>query len=140
MITHSEDSFTALDKGDCITLSIPEVDRGPLDFLNIYGVIMNYENGVYQIGTKDGLLKGWFPRAEIKKSGSNVITFSDVSTDTLISLREAAAQQSISGGQGFKKCNCKASQSQCKTKRCICFKSGTLCDSRCHQSQPCSNK
>lgn len=65
---------------------------------------------------------------------------SDVLQSTSITLREALAKQSINGGQGFKKCNCRASQYQCKKERCICYKSGTLCNSRFHQSLPCCNK
>ena len=36
-----------------VTLNVPTVDRVPLDLPNILGVIMNKENAVYQIGTKD---------------------------------------------------------------------------------------
>ncbi|KAL3285898.1 hypothetical protein HHI36_000418 [Cryptolaemus montrouzieri] len=36
------------------------------------------------------------------------------------------------GAQGFKKCNCQ--------KKCTCRSSGSLCDSECHNSNPCCNK
>lgn len=116
MKTFSEENFQVLNTGDCITLSVPTVDRGPLDFNNICGVITCIKNDLYQVGTKDGLVKGWFPRTEILKSGSNSVKVNDVPMATILSLREAAAKQSVTGGQGYKKCSCKASKVQCKTK------------------------
>ena len=32
--------------GTTVTLNVPTVDRGPLDFPNIVGVIINYKNDV----------------------------------------------------------------------------------------------
>lgn len=140
MTTFSEVQFPALSIGDSITVVVPSVDRGPLDFKNIFGVITEFTNGVYQIGTKNGYLKGWFPRTDIKKVESHILSITDVPTGEFITLREAASLQSICGGQGFKKCSCKISQLQCRTKRCACFKANILCNSRCHLSSSCCNK
>ena len=112
MVNISENRFLPLDVGDCITLSVPKEHCGSLDFRNICGVIIKFENGVYQIGTKDGLLKGWYPRSDIGKT-KNIISINDVPLETLITLREAAAKQSFTGGQGFKKCKCQPAKTQC---------------------------
>ena len=96
------------------------------------------KNGVYQIGTRDGILKGWFSRT-FKKSG-NVLTIEDVDKSTMISVRQAAGKQSFTGGQGISKCNCKALKNQCGTRRYMCFKAGILCNFRCHHSSTCANK
>lgn len=140
MANSSADRFVKIDEGDCISLTVPKVDRGPLDFGNILGVVMLIKNGVYQVGTSHGVIKGWFPRTDIGIARSNTISKEIVPTDILITLREAAAKQSLSGGQGFAKCNCKPSTNQCRTKRCNCFKNERRCNSRCHLSSTCCNK
>lgn len=98
MITFSEELYPQLEIDDSITLSVPKVDRGPLDFSQIHGVIVNRENDIYQIGTEDCLIKGWFPRTDLVKSGTRILTVQDVNTDLSLSLREAAAKQSLLGG------------------------------------------
>ncbi|XP_043462868.1 KRAB-A domain-containing protein 2-like [Leptopilina heterotoma] len=140
MVTFSEATFPALNIGDSISLAVPTVDRGPLDFSNILGVITDLKNNVYQISTKHGIIKGWFPRTDIQRVETTVLLVNDVPTGEYLSLREAASLQSLSGGQGYKKCNCKVSEQQCRTRRCACFKSNILCNSRCHMSSSCCNK
>ena len=41
---------------------------------------MNKENDVYQIGTKNCLIKGWFPRTEIMKCNFHYIDIKALST------------------------------------------------------------
>ena len=48
MMFFSEEKFQSLTFGDTITLSVPTVDRGLLDFNNIFGVITQFKNNVYQ--------------------------------------------------------------------------------------------
>ncbi|XP_043464627.1 uncharacterized protein LOC122500018 isoform X1 [Leptopilina heterotoma] len=122
MVTFSAENFQPLIIGDSVSLSVPNVDRGPFDFNNILGIVTVIQNGVYKIGTQEGIINGWFPRCDIQKTGSQIISLSNVNNDNHISLREAASMQSISGGQGIKKCNCKAAKNQCKSNRCSCFK------------------
>ena len=139
MVNITEEQFPPLTVGDIVTVIIPPEDRGPLDLPNIFGIIMHIENGVYQIGTQDCLINGWFPRTSIQKSNCKYIDASEVPKEKL-SLREAAAKQSLSGGQGYKKCQCKSLKNQCQTNKCKCFKAGILCNSRCHSSSSCCNK
>lgn len=137
MVSVSTAKFPPLEIGDSITLSVPSVDKGPLDFRNILGIIVDKKNDLYQVGTEAGILKGWFPRPEIQKSGVTTMSSADIPQGIFITLREAATSQSQSGGQGFKKCNCKG---QCMTNRCSCFKAQLKCGSRCHNSSTCANK
>ena len=46
-----------------------------------------------------------------------------------VTEREAAASTSLVGGQGVKRCGCRA---KCGTKRCACKKEGHFCGSACH--------
>lgn len=140
MVTFSEELFPQLQVNECVTLSVPQVDRGPLDLKSIFGVVTDFRNGVYQIGTKNGLIKGWFPRNKLNVAGTRTVSVEDVPKEVLLSLREAASFQSIVGGQGYQKCTCKANKNQCRTKRCSCFQLSVKCNSRCHQSLTCFNK
>lgn len=58
MITFSDIQFPPLLIESCITLSVPAVDRKPLDFATIIGVILDVKNSAYQIETKSGIIKG----------------------------------------------------------------------------------
>lgn len=140
MTNFSAQLFPPLNIGDCVSLAVAKFDRGPLDFPNIIGVITATENGVYQVGTKDGIIKGWHQRTDMEIAQSSAITANDVDKNNLLSLREAAAKQSLSGGQGYKKCSCKPSKNQCMTKRCVCRKADHKCNSRCHPKSTCANK
>ena len=69
MIIFSKEKFLPLSLGNTITLSVPTDDQEPLDFDNIFGVIMEFKNNVYRVGIKEGLIKGWFARTDIAKLG-----------------------------------------------------------------------
>ena len=140
MIIYPRDKFLPLTVRDTIPLSVPRIDREPLNFHNIFGVITQVQNNLYRVGTKEGLIKGCFSRTDIAKSGTNSIFLNDLPLDTFRSLREDASNQSVSGGQGYEKCSCKAAKNQCKTKRWARFKTKILTNSRCHLSSPCCNK
>lgn len=136
----SMSKFEQLQIGDCVTVSIPEVDQGALDFPRIYGVILEIKNESYQIGTRDGVIKGWIQRSEIDKYGNKDLKIEDVKRDVFLTLRNTAKMQSMTGGQGVKKCNCKMAKKRCETERCACFKSKVKCGSRCHPNLVCLNK
>lgn len=129
-----------VDLGDCVLINIDKVDRGPGDPPNLLAVVTDIKNGVYQVGTSEGIIKSWFNRVDIKKSTSNFISLNQVCTKQFISLREAVSKESLFNGQGYVKCLCQPSKVQCKTNRCQCFKAKLQCNSRCHKSGPCSNK
>jgi len=54
-----------------------------------------------------------------------------------INIREVVNKLSLVGGQGFRKCNC---SKKCTTKMCLCKSANLLCNSKCHNIQPCCNK
>ncbi|KAI4463133.1 proteasome inhibitor [Holotrichia oblita] len=120
-----------------VLVDVPKVDRGPLDGNNIVGIVLDIKNNLYQIGTSAGIIKDWLPRNALQIATT---TFTETVPRTNLSLREIAGKLSLFGGQGFKKCSCKQSKIQCKTKRCVCKKSNVLCNSRCHKSTTCFNK
>lgn len=95
MVTFTEKRFPPLQIGDEVTLAIPLVDRGPLDFQNISGVVINFANDVYQIGTLHGVLKGWFPRTDLAKSSTNAIKVNDVPREVFLSLREDSGRPTV---------------------------------------------
>lgn len=140
MLNFSTTAFPPLRIGETVTVAVPSVDQGPLDFPSIYGLIINVKNDSYQIGTNEGLITGWFPRTDLTRVDATVDSIKDVPMDKSITLREAAQYQSLLGGQGYSKCNCKALAKQCQTNRCSCYKNTMKCNSRCHSSSNCLNK
>jgi len=101
----------------------------------VIAVIIEEKNEMYKIGTTHGLIKGWFSSGSMQHATANFILAEQVEKQKELTLRETV--QVVSGGQGFLSCSCK---SACQTKRCVCFKGGLKCNSRCHNSFSCSNK
>jgi len=95
------------------------------------------DKGNAVIGTRYGRLNGMFGANEMSICKQDLILQEELNCETSISVREAASQQSLSGGQGFFKCSCK---SKFSSNRCKCKKNGVLCNSRCHSSGSCDNK
>lgn len=140
MLTVTRKILPDISVGDCVLVNVNKVDRSPGDPQNIIAVITDFKNGVYQVGSVTGLIKSWFSKSDLKKASSTFIKIDQVNQSTFISLREAVAALLLFNGQGFVKCSCQPSKTQCKTNRCLCFKSKQLCNSRCHKSRPCANK
>ena len=138
MLEASKKKVHNFEVGDCVLLPVPKVDRGPADPPNLICVVTDKKNGVYQVGSVAGIVKQWFAAETFLTTRTPLLTNQDVDSDTFVSLREAVAK--TSGGQGFSKCNCKPSTTQCQTRRCACFRKGAQCNSRCHNSLPCRNK
>ncbi|XP_043467654.1 uncharacterized protein LOC122501927 [Leptopilina heterotoma] len=86
MVTFSQELFPPLSIGDCVTMSVPSVDRGPLDFNKIFGVVTDFRNGVYQVGTKSGIINGWFCRTELQKSAATPFNIENVQKDVFFTL------------------------------------------------------
>lgn len=126
--------------GDNVTVPVPLVDRGRGDPRNIMGVIVDrYENDLYRIAVKGGILHGKYSRNQFDKCNQILLGHSDVCRDTEISLRSAVQHESKCGGQGFLKCNCSGVR-KCQTNKCKCRKAKVQCNSRCHSSGTCPNK
>jgi len=95
------------------------------------------KKGLHKLGTKYGLLKGWFSSECLKKSTTQFLTTDQVDKNVEFSVREIIKK--ISGGQGFLSCSCKANN-PCQSSRCACFKNNMQCNSRCHNQSSCKNK
>jgi hypothetical protein len=91
MAENSEKQFKELKVGDQIVLSVPKVDRGPLDSQNINGLVIDIRNGVYQIGTEVGIVKNWCSREELQLVLNNSLEDSKVQKNKFVSIREAVA-------------------------------------------------
>ena len=131
----------SVNTGSTVTIPIPVVDRGRRDPRNMMGMIVNYAptHNQYTIGTKAGILyTGTYSRNQFDVCNQIFLCTDDINKTRKISLRQAAAAVSLSGGQGFTKCNC--SKNQCSTNRCKCYKANIKCNSKCHSSLTCRNK
>lgn len=137
MIDNTKKKMPNLEMGDSVIVSVPKVDRGPLDIKSIQGIIVDIRNGVYRVGTKNGTIKNWFSRQDLQYSD---ISYGEDIAETPITLREVVTSQTLFGGQGFQKCNCKPAVNQCRNNRCACFKNKILCGAKCHGSVTCVNK
>ncbi|KAF0698227.1 KRAB-A domain-containing protein 2-like [Aphis craccivora] len=93
MAENSEKLFKELKVGDQIVLSVPKVDRGPLDSQNINGLVIDkiYTiNGVYEISTDDvGIIKNWCSKEELQLVSNNGLEDSKIQKDKFVSIREA---------------------------------------------------
>ena len=140
MLKDTQDKLLPVEVGTTVRLSIPDVDRARGSPNNILAVVKSVDNDLYTLCSEHGQLKHKYTRAEIHPCRERLLDLADVTAKAegkLISLREAASNNSVSGSQGYKKCNCKA---KCVSKKCACRANGQLCNSKCHSSLPCSNK
>ncbi|CAF4842490.1 unnamed protein product [Rotaria sp. Silwood2] len=119
-------------------IPVPDIDRGPTDARNVLGVIMEIKHDQLKIGTEKSILFGYYSFHQVSKApGMATLLIEDVPTNITKSLRAIVKLQSITGGQGFMKCDCKQG---CRTNKCKCKQANILCNSRCHSSATCCNK
>ncbi|KAI1698203.1 putative SCAN domain-containing protein 3-like [Ditylenchus destructor] len=136
MLEGSAKRFPPIPVGQTVRVPVPVFDRAKTDPRNLLGVVMDADDGFYSIGTGAGILKEKYTRNQIEPSSSQFVSKESV-PDKEISLRTAVGADSLSGGQGYKHCNCLQG---CKTGKCNCRSHGRLCNSRCHNSTSCKNK
>ena len=123
-----------LEVGQCATLRVPDVDRGPTDPKNLLVVVMKgEEDGLYTVGCREGVLGSKYTAADLSPIDQVLIKADDV-PDIRLTLRTATAK--ATGGQGFVKCQCRT---QCSSGRCSCRKKEMKCNSRCHPGRACKN-
>ncbi|XP_050311516.1 uncharacterized protein LOC126747068 [Anthonomus grandis grandis] len=140
MVAATKKMLPNVDVGECVLINIDKVDRSPGDPQNLITVVTDIKNGVYQVDTVGCIIKSWLNRPDIKKATAGFITLDQINKNKFISVREAVSLESLFKGQGYVKCSCQPSKTQCKSKRCQCFKANMQCNSRCHKSGPCANK
>lgn len=133
----SINKFPPASIGDTVRVTIPDVDRGRGDPRNIlFAVVSINDEDYYELGNKEGTIEQYYTRSQFDVCPEPFIKVDEVS-NVKKSLREIAKNMSLLGGQGYQRCACK---SNCKTNKCKCKASGIFCNSKCHQSLPCSNK
>ncbi|XP_060859794.1 KRAB-A domain-containing protein 2-like [Metopolophium dirhodum] len=133
----SNTKFAVANIGSTVRIKIPDVDRGKGDPRSIIAVVLKLtDDGFYQLGCNDGVLKQLYSRSQFTVCSENLLAVEAVPNES-ITLRSAATAQSLGTGQGFFKCTC---TKKCDTKRCVCRKKEVLCNSKCHNSLTCTNK
>ena len=129
----SNSRLPAVDTEINVVIRVPDVDRGRLAPRNVLAVDVDVNSsGLYQLGTKEGLLERLYARDEF--TTADFIDAHDVPSSSL-SLRSASMITSGSK-QGFVSCNCKR---YCIDRRCKCSKN-IKCNSKCHYNSSCKNK
>ncbi|XP_053599902.1 KRAB-A domain-containing protein 2-like [Plodia interpunctella] len=126
----------SLNIGDTVHINVPEKDRGPLNTRLIVGKILDFENGVYQVGTKSGIIVNWFSINDLQIINTE---FKEEVPQNSLTLKEAVIKESLLGFTKLEKCNCKSSKHQCRSLRCACFKKKVLCGPKCHNNIECLN-
>jgi hypothetical protein len=112
--------------GQNVRIKIPDIDRAKMNPRSIIAVITD----INELSTKLGKLKALYTRNQFTLGKENVLSIKEVG------LEEISVRVRV-GGQGFRKCNC---SKKCTTKMCLCKLASLLCNSKCHNSQPCCNK
>lgn len=125
--------------GQNVIIKNPEFDKAKMDPKSLITVVTDIKDDeYYELGTRVGKLAGLYTINQFTLCEENFLNIEDVPTvDKPLTHRTAIKRLSLVGGQGFKRCNCRK---KCATKRCLCKSSGLLCNSKCHDSQPCCNK
>ena len=133
MTRRGKNLLKPLSIGQCATLRVPDVDRGPTDPKNLLVVILKEEEGLYTVGCREGILRTKFTPADLSGIKQSLIKSEEV-PDICLSMRTATAR--ATGGQGYTKCQC---TTQCTSGRCSCLRKEMKCNSRCHPGRSCKN-
>ena len=135
MLRTTQKQFPPAQIGDSVRIQVPDVDRGRTDSRNVLAVVVGIEDSdFYKLANKNGTLKQLYTRNQFVISKEKLLSINEISAQE---LREAAAANSRSGGQGYTRCHCKR---KCSTNKCSCKSKGLLCNSKCHNSLSCCNK
>ncbi|CAH0385830.1 unnamed protein product [Bemisia tabaci] len=136
MLTRAEKKLARVKVGDCVTVPVSEFDRSRGDPANIIGIVMKEENGLFQIGSKCGIISTRLARNAFEVVKYKGLKVEDVPQDCF-SVRELVRKMSVGSGQGYQRCSCK--KSMCRTLQCRCFKNKVQCNSACHPQRTCAN-
>lgn len=135
MIALSNSTFPPVSIGANVVVRVPDVDRGRVAPRNVLAVVLGTSDGLYKLGSKNGILDRLYCRNEFSVADSNFIE-SDRVPENQITLRNAST---IASGcqQGFISCSCKGN---CVGGRCTCKKNNVDCNSKCHPNSTCRNR
>lgn len=97
--------------GDTVRVNVPDVDRGRVDFRNILmTVIEKTDDNFYKLANKTGTIEEMFSKNQFSVCSEKLVDLESVSPEKK-SLQQLANEQSLLGGQGYKRCNCKTKRS-----------------------------
>lgn len=135
MLAASRQRFEEAKVGQSVVVPIADVDRGRLNSRNLMAVVIEINDGLYKLATKDGVLDRLYVRSELELCEQPFLNIDEIPSTSKVTSRAAAGLASISGNrQGFVKCNCKT---KCTNNQCNCKKKKVLCNSKCHSSLSC---
>ena len=144
------DGIAELDIGTIVQVSVKDIDRARTDPNNATLVVVDKISGKhstfekYKLACRAGVLNTIYDRSEL----SPCLNVEPAAMGLLYTLenwrglprcgiRAAMRTVSMMGGQGMLRYNCKKS---CNTKKCKCYQSGRVCNSRCHKrNNRCKN-
>ena len=137
MFRTSQNQFPLAQFGDAVRMQVPDVDRGLTNNRNVLAVVVGIEDSDFnKLANENGTLMQLYTRNQFEIFKEKLLSIDKISFQE-ISLREAAAANSRSGGQGYTRCHC---ERKCSTNQCSCKSKGLLCNSKFHNGLNCCNK
>lgn len=128
--------FTPVPVGKTVSVPVPDVDRGKTYFRDILAVVIEIQDNFNKIGIPHGIMCALCSCNQFTPCEEDLVPISDILHKEK-SLRQIVTSNSVTGGQGFQRRNCRQ---KCTTKRCSCRAQKVLRISRCHNSESCTNK
>ncbi|CAJ0914660.1 unnamed protein product, partial [Mesorhabditis belari] len=98
MLEKSKNRFGAVEVGQTVRLPIDAVDRPKIDHSTLFGVVMEENQGFYQIGTTNGILQQKLTRNQFEPANNNFLSFKEV-PQVESTFRAAVGSQSLTGTQ-----------------------------------------
>lgn len=100
MLRTSKRKFPPAQIGDTVRIQVPNVDRGRTDTRNVLAVVVGIEDAnFYKLANKNGTFKQLYTRNQFIICKEKLLSIDEISSQEM-SLREAAATNSRSAGQG----------------------------------------
>ncbi|CAJ0934668.1 unnamed protein product, partial [Mesorhabditis belari] len=78
MLEKSKNRFGAVEVGQTVRLPIDAVDRPKIGHSTLFGVVMEENQGFYQIGTANGILQQRLTRNQFEPANNNFLSFEEV--------------------------------------------------------------
>ncbi|GFY32793.1 integrase catalytic domain-containing protein [Trichonephila clavipes] len=111
-VTNLTKTFAPVQIGDTVRIQVPDVDRGCVDNRNVFAVVVGMEDSdFYKLANENGTLKQLYTSNQFVICKEKLLSIAEIYFQEM-SLREAAAANLRSGGQGYTSCHCKGSVPQ----------------------------
>lgn len=127
---------------DCVTVTVPEVDRPrKISLENLIGVIVDIVekaegHRLYNVATKYGCIRPLLSRNQFELCRRrNVVDVEMVDRERTISIRKIAAAEEKRGSEKPSSSFCHCATDFCRTMRCLCKRNGVLCTERCQHGR-----